>query len=177
VASVVHVDGRGVPDAVISGHRVKRHGANGHRHHGQAAVAVRGARVRAVPAVRHGRRGRPLHHHQRAVDWWRWRRGHHVPWRGHRNGRSVHRRAGHVRRARVSQHVRPGRLRRAAPAGRCHPVGRPFHVHIRHTHAHAAVHHAIFPFQVRTPPPRVYTTGCLCMIERIKTLFLRHDCE
>lgn len=172
MASVVCVDGRGVPNAVVRGHRVQRHGADGHRHRGQVAVAVRGARVRAVPAVRHGRRGRPLRHHQRAVDWQRWRRGNHVPRRGHGNSRPVRRRAGHVHRARVSQHVRPGRLRRAAPAGRCHPVGRPFHVHVRHTHAHTAVHHAIFPFQVRTPPPHVYIIGCLCMIKRIKTHFL-----
>jgi len=75
-----------------------------------------------------------------------------VPRRGHRNGRPVGRRTGHVRRARVPHRVRPVRLRRAAPARRRHPVGGPFHVHVRHTHSHAAVHHAIFPVQVRTRP-------------------------
>lgn len=154
VAPVVRVVGRGVPDALVRGHRVQRDGAHRHRDHGQAAVAVRRAGVRAVPAMRHGRRGRPLHGDQR-VDgrrrrqWRRWRCP--VPRRGHRHGGPVHRRAGHVRRARVLQRARPARLRRAAAARRRHAVGRAFHVHVRDTHAHVTLYHAILSVQVRTP--------------------------
>jgi len=151
VAPVVRAVRHRVSDAVLGGHRVQRDGVNGRRHHGQAEVAVRGARVRAVPAVRHGRRGRPLRDHQRAVGRrQRRRRGCSVPRDGHRDRGPVHRPTRHVRRARVFQRVRPHRLRRAAPDRRRRHVGRAFRVHVRHTRAHAAFFHAIFPVQVRT---------------------------